>query len=270
MAKRLEWSTELIAKFWDGVADTPLGSQISFAGSSASAVADIAARFVAPDATCLDFGGGNGELCEELLDRGHRAGVLEPSAERGGIASHRLDGRAGFLGLNPATPPEGFDAVFCLEVFEHVPDLMMPAFLDQLTGLVKPGGILLLTTPHREDLDANGVYCPTCDTYFHRWQHLRSVTPEQVLAAFADRGFCCRWLGLVGFERPSQVARFARDGLRPSWWRRLARFARDRLALPLPGTPKPVLAGIRAVDITIGSESSIVYVGQRYQEGENA
>ena len=268
MVKRLEWTDELIARFWDGVAETPLGAQLSFAGSGAAAIADIAAHFIADGALCLDFGGGNGELCEELLARGYRAGIFEPSGGRGGVAGHRLDGRAGFLGFNQNADETLYDAVFCLEVFEHVPEPVMPAFLAQLSGLVRPGGTLLLTTPHRENLDANGVYCPNCDSYFHRWQHLRSVAPEEVLSAFAEYGFNCRWLGLVGFEQPAEVARFARGGLRVPWWRRLARWARDDVGLPLPGAPKSLLAGVHAVDITLGSESNIIYVGERQSEAD--
>ncbi|NKC11523.1 MAG: methyltransferase domain-containing protein [Gammaproteobacteria bacterium] len=264
MVQRLEWTGDLIAKFWDGVAQTPLSDR-SFAGSAAAAVADIATRFMPSGAQCLDFGGGNGELCEELLRRGLRAAIYEPSRGHGQQVERRLDGRPGFLGLNPAGE-QIFDAVFCLEVYEHVPDAVMPGFLAQLASLVRPGGLLLLTTPNQEDLDANGVYCPTCDSYFHRWQHLRSVEPEHLLHTMAQAGFSCRWLGLVGFETPEKVRHLARTGLRGPWWRRAARWARDDLGLPLPGAAKPVLADQRAVDITLGTESNIVYVGERMSQ----
>jgi hypothetical protein len=31
-----------------------------------------------------------------------------------------------------------------------------------------------VTTPNREDLELNSVYCPLSDSFFHRWQHVRS------------------------------------------------------------------------------------------------
>lgn len=266
MVKRLVWTQELIDQFWDGVAETPLSTQLSFSSSTAAAIADIAQNFIEPNGYCLDFGGGNGELCEELIARGYRAGIFEPSLGRGQQANHRLEELPGFLGLNP-TATDGYDAVFCLEVYEHVPDAVIPAFMLQLAELVRPGGLLILTTPNRENLDDNSVYCPVCDSYFHRWQHLRSVDPESLMTLLGDNGFRCRWLGLLGFEAPSSVSALARSGLRLPVWRRALRWLRDGLGLPLPGEPKQVLANERAVDITLGSQSNIVYVGERLSEG---
>ncbi len=42
---------------------------------------------------------------------------------------------------------ERFDAVVCLEVIEHVPDV--GAFLKTLADLVRPGGVLVVSTLNR-------------------------------------------------------------------------------------------------------------------------
>ena len=210
-----------------------------------------------------DFGGGNGELCEELLARGYRAGIFEPSGGRGGVAGHRLDGRAGFLGFNQNADETLYDAVFCLEVFEHVPEPVMPAFLAQLS-LVRPGGTLV-DHPHRENL-GNGVYCP-------------AATATSPLAAPAQRRSRRGPLGArrIRLQLPlawpcrlraaCRGSALARGGLRVPWWRRLPCWARDDVGRP-PGAPKSLLAGVHAVDITLGSESNIIYVGERQSEAD--
>jgi len=42
-------------------------------------------------------------------------------------------------------PAEAFDAILCLDVLEHVPDV--PAFVSQLTGYLRPGGFFIVHAP---------------------------------------------------------------------------------------------------------------------------
>ncbi len=49
------------------------------------------------------------------------------------------------LNANPEWLP-AFDAVFCLSVIEHVPSKDLPQFEQDLCSLVRPGGLLVLTT----------------------------------------------------------------------------------------------------------------------------
>ena len=42
-------------------------------------------------------------------------------------------------------PAEAFDAILCLDVLEHVPDV--PAFVGQLTNYLRPGGIFIVHAP---------------------------------------------------------------------------------------------------------------------------
>jgi len=113
--------------------------------------------------------------------------------------NERLAGKPGFRGTVGPNSGMVFDAVFCLEVVEHVLPAEMHGFLAQLSKLVKPGGLLFVSCPFEEDLEASFVYCPTCDSEFHRWQHLRSLTASAVRGLVESGGFETAWQGVVAF-----------------------------------------------------------------------
>jgi 2-polyprenyl-6-hydroxyphenyl methylase/3-demethylubiquinone-9 3-methyltransferase len=101
----------------------------------------------------LDVGCGGGLIAEPLARLGARVTGLDPAPEtveaaRRHAAGQRLDidyraGRVEELEAEAAA----FDAVVCLEVIEHVPDVA--AFLKVCAGLVRPGGLMLLSTLNR-------------------------------------------------------------------------------------------------------------------------
>ena len=101
----------------------------------------------------LDIGCGGGLIAEPLARLGARVTGIEPAeanirAARTHAAPQGLDidyrvARAEDL----AAAGETFDGVMCLEVVEHVPDV--GAFLMTCAGLVRPGGIMVLSTLNR-------------------------------------------------------------------------------------------------------------------------
>jgi SAM-dependent methyltransferase len=92
------------------------------------------------DAPC----GGSAALTLALIEKGYQAigADLDPDAEaRLGHAFAKMD-------LNAATPwPEqSFDAIFSTEGIEHLENHF--AFLREMCRILKPGGVLVLTTPN--------------------------------------------------------------------------------------------------------------------------
>ena len=66
------------------------------------------------------------------------------------------------------TQGEQFDAVYCAEVVEHVIDPRR--FLETLAGLLRRGGVLLLTTPHIREYRRRGytkMQAPDHKVYFN-------------------------------------------------------------------------------------------------------
>jgi 2-polyprenyl-6-hydroxyphenyl methylase/3-demethylubiquinone-9 3-methyltransferase len=103
--------------------------------------------------TVLDIGCGGGLVCEPLARLGARVTGIDPAGANIEAARSHAAGQGLEIEYRAAQVEdlvaEGrtFDAVICLEVVEHVPDA--GAFLKQCAALVRPGGLLLLSTINR-------------------------------------------------------------------------------------------------------------------------
>jgi 2-polyprenyl-6-hydroxyphenyl methylase / 3-demethylubiquinone-9 3-methyltransferase len=144
----------------------------------------------------LDIGCGGGLVCEPLARLGARVTGIEPGEEA--IAAASAHAAAGGLDIDyqVATAEElaargiNFDAVLLLEVVEHVPDV--PAFIKAVAPLVKPHGVMILSTLNRT-LKAFALAIVGGE-YILRWlpvgthQWDRFVTPDELRSALSGAG----------------------------------------------------------------------------------
>jgi SAM-dependent methyltransferase len=115
---------------------------------------------------CLDLGSDNGVVSLLLRRRGGSwasADLTEEAVasirELVGDDVHRVDGRA--LPFADAS----FDSVVVVDMLEHVPD--DAAFLAELARITRPGGRLVVNTPHLKH------------TALRRWRHALGQTDEK-------------------------------------------------------------------------------------------
>ena len=100
-----------------------------------------------------DIGCGGGLLCEPLARLGASVTGLDPAAETIRAAEAHASGQGLEIdyrtGRAEALAEAGlqFDAVLAMEVVEHVPDV--PVFVRLVGDLVRPGGLLILSTINR-------------------------------------------------------------------------------------------------------------------------
>ena len=224
--ERLAWTPELVSRFWDGVAHTALDAQ-SFARIAGPLVILAARSHFRPGGRHLDFGAGDGTLTRLMIEAGFPTAAYEPAPERRAVLDRQLAGLAGFLGAD-AEAHAPYDAVLMAEVIEHVLDQDLDAVLSTIHAFLKPGGRLVITTPHDEDLDASMVYCPVSNMLFHRWQHVRSWSGESVTAFLRDRGFGGTRALTTDFDVTLHI-RGKHHPLRGRWWSALRKMLRYRL-----------------------------------------
>ncbi len=286
MPTPLKWTPELVQRFWGGVSQSPLG-ELSFSRHCADFVIDLAERYLDRETRILDFGAGDGDFLRAVIGRGYRAAGYEFSQGRAlQQTGDELADNPAFLGLvygeEPADP---FDCLFLVEVIEHVLDDQIDETFNRIRQRLRPGALLVVTTPNDEDLGANGAYCPQCDSLFHRWQHVRSFSGDSLTEFLGTQGFTRKALHRVDFSGNGTYIEAMKELDGWAYWTRRQRkpgkrfrdllmrmlgkqlppeaTAGDRL-LELLSDPDGYRKRLRASagDLCIGSENQLVYIGE--------
>lgn len=146
--------------------------------------------------TVLDIGCGGGLVAEPLARLGASVTGIDPAPENIAAAKAHAEGARLKIDYRATTAEElaasgaAFDAVLLLEVVEHVPDV--PAFLREVAPLVKPGGIMVLSTLNRT-LKSYALAIVGAELILrwlpvgtHQWD--RFVTPAELRAALRSAG----------------------------------------------------------------------------------
>ena len=190
-----EWTPERVRSFWDNFSETPALQRHYFSGGHGAGILESIDRLSPLSGCVLDYGCGRGDFLELLCARGLTCLGSDSSSQSVQSTGARLAGRPGFLGAFVAGSPlpKTPDVITLVEVVEHLPPEALPGFLASVASLLSPGGKLLTTSPHREDLLAAEVLCPECACLFHPSQHQASIDPEVMERAAAKAG-----LRLVG------------------------------------------------------------------------
>lgn len=128
--------------------DISASGQSEEVGSSSRAIEIIIERSGGlPDKDILEIGCATGDLLSEMKKAGGRTKGLEISGFASDIARKRgLDIFTGTVEGYIAGPHEQFDVVAAFEVIEHV--LSPVRFLKSCSDLIRPGGLLILSTPN--------------------------------------------------------------------------------------------------------------------------
>jgi 2-polyprenyl-6-hydroxyphenyl methylase/3-demethylubiquinone-9 3-methyltransferase len=144
----------------------------------------------------LDIGCGGGLVCEPLARLGARVTGIDPGQETIEVAKAHASAAGLDIDYQMATAEElagrgeTFDAVLLLEVVEHVPDV--PKFLKMVAPLVKPEGLMILSTLNRT-LKAYALAIVGAELILHwlpvgthQWQ--RFVRPDELGTALTRAG----------------------------------------------------------------------------------
>jgi 2-polyprenyl-6-hydroxyphenyl methylase/3-demethylubiquinone-9 3-methyltransferase len=162
----------------------------------------------------LDLGCGGGLISEPLTRLGGRVTGIDPGEKNVAIARDHAASQGLDIDYRTTTAEAlvasgaRFDAVVCLEVVEHVPDVA--AFVKTCADLVRPGGILVLSTVNRT-VKAYALAIVAAEYVLgwlprgtHQWE--RFVTPDEL----------GRYIVAAGLAAP-EFRGFVYDPLRDLW-----------------------------------------------------
>ena len=166
------------------------------------------------DLRIIDVGCGGGLMSEPLARLGARVTGIDPGERNIAIAKDHAVGQGLDIDYRAVTAEELvaqgelYDAVVCLEVVEHVPDVA--AFVATCAALVRPGGILVLSTINRT-LKAYALAIVGAEYVLgwlprgtHQWE--RFVTPDEL----------ARHISAAGLGAP-RYSGFVYSPLRDTW-----------------------------------------------------
>ena len=105
----------------------------------------------------LDFGAGDGELVRQMASTAAiEAWVFEPTPSLLAEAREKLSpiDSVVFLTSLDSVESDTFDYVFCLEVFEHLPEKETAEAIAEIHRLLKSDGLAVVAVPHELFLPA--------------------------------------------------------------------------------------------------------------------
>lgn len=192
---------------------------------------DIVERYVPPGASIVEVGAVPLLLTLALVRRGHevRAVDIDPSRFAGTIAEHGLDVARCEIETEPLPLADAStDALIFNELLEHL--RLGPVFaLQEARRVLRPGGLLLLSTPNLRSLDGlwnlivhSRGYAVSGDVYEEyrklEWVghmgHVREYAPGDVKMLLEKVGFSVEAFVFRGRERRAATELICR--LRPS------------------------------------------------------
>jgi SAM-dependent methyltransferase len=160
----------------------------------------------------LDFGCGCGRAIAWFL-RDYKAEFHGVDVDREAINWCQKHLQPGHFLANAPVPPlpypkEHFDVVYCLSVFTHLNESLQDLWIEELSRILKPGGVLLLTIYGQsatQGLDEEGCRALQSGGLVHRRsQKLKGIVPDWYQTTWHSREYMVkrlsRWFADVRYS----------------------------------------------------------------------
>lgn len=196
----ITWDEKKNCRIWDYYGSSTAQDTVYFGATVGAHVARIIRRLglLKNKSIIIDFSCGKGHLiehCSQHLPATAKIIGFDPSNNSVMEANARNRQTNNFGGAFhlPSLPSnieaEYADLILLTEVIEHLDNTQINDVLSECYRILKPGGILFVTTPNNEQLDREKTICPECGCIFHRWQHIRSWAPITLKETLTNHGF---------------------------------------------------------------------------------
>ncbi|MBF0348215.1 MAG: class I SAM-dependent methyltransferase [Magnetococcales bacterium] len=188
--KPIAWTEQLVGRYWDYWQQFP---ETYFTYDYGMALVDMFSKYLKNQDLILDYGAGRGFLTQALLSKKFNVTAVDFSpASVYSLASafSQIPCFGGAYNLEDLLMQEKqFSVIMLIEVIEHLGDEDLKKTFSIIRKLLKPNGLLIISTPNSEDLKERTIYCPCCNHTFHRWQHVQSWDCSSLAACLQSEGF---------------------------------------------------------------------------------
>ena len=168
----------------------------------------LSAKKIPKQTNHLDYGCGNGDLLNLLIkDSKCQYYGLEYSEESAKGVESRMSNFDNWNGCSVLKSfpsdleAEKFNLITFIETIEHLKDKMLDQTLSEIHRLLKKNGYVVITCPYDENLEDNHVFCPFCNSEFHRMQHMRTFDKTTLPALMETYGFKTVYCQNVNFGK---------------------------------------------------------------------
>lgn len=157
----------------------------------------------------LDLGCGEGHFCQLLKQKGYYSDYLGLEFSQEQVKKARRRGfavRHANLNKKIPLPDASFDIILASEILEHIYDTEF--FLEEIHRILKPEGILFLTTPNIASLGSRikllfGIRPAAIDVRVRNTSgHIHGFTISDLKALFSDTGFTVKCVTGTDFYFP--------------------------------------------------------------------
>ena len=210
----VQWTDDKTDRFWNVVYEHFVTDN-TFANAAARGLLRVTRHVIPPEGRVLDYGTGKGHLIEVLLKcfRGaieiYGCDCSQQSCQSVNHAfGHDKRFKTCYVSSCRQSPLLSgfFDVVFLTEVIEHLGEEQLRDTMREIRRLIKHGGVIILTCPNNEDIQAKSVLCPDCGAMFHPVQHVRRFNCfdlERTMKDFAYTAISCKPYYLAYHTRKS-------------------------------------------------------------------
>ncbi len=212
--KNIEWTDEQVKKFWDYESQFP---EKYFTHTFGGRILEEIGEHLKGKKNVLDYGTGIGLLIPHLLKHNFEVTGTDFSHDSIEVVNERFKNESNFNGAyyidDIININKKYDVIFCIEMIEHINDHYLDITLNNFKNLLADDGLIVITTPNDEVLNDNKVFCPNCNSVFHRWQHVKSWSTSSLEKVITNYGFKKENIYTTFFHNTSKVEKKTIMGL---------------------------------------------------------
>ena len=207
----VDWTDEAIARFWNFISNHKAFDDSWFAKQVGDGLIKLVSKYIKLGGDVLDYGMGKGYLIDKLITRkGINIFGCDSSISSVDFVNSKYIKCNNFKGcfkvadLPTPFPPIKFTTVFMIEVIEHLNDDSLLSIINEIKRILTKEGVVVITTPNQENLDAQKIICPECGGVFHKVQHLRCFSQQQLQKLLGKHGFIkiyCEAVNLTNYNK---------------------------------------------------------------------